>query len=75
MHLEVKVHLFGNNTKSIHIVLPKHVEQFLQFLAPLTFVRRSLYDTNLSVIWHPAAGGVRQLFQIATPPTFPIRFS
>ena len=35
----------------------------LPFLAPLTIVRRSLSDPNLSV-------GVRQLFQIATSPTF-----
>ena len=33
------------------------------FLAPLTIVGRSLSDINLS-------GGVRQLFQIATSPTF-----
>ena len=40
------------------------------FLAPLTIVRRSLSDTNLSGVRRPASVGVRQLFQIATSPTF-----
>ena len=38
------------------------------FLAPLTFVRRSLSNTDLS-------GGIGQIFQIATSPTFPFSFS
>ena len=42
---------------------PQTVKDTPFLLAPLTIVRRSLSDTNLS-------SGIRQLFQIATSPTF-----
>ena len=44
---------------------------FIVFLAPLTLVGRSLcYLISIC----PSSGSVCQLFQIATSPTFPIRF-
>ena len=65
--------MFTNGYNVFNLVNSPGIGPSATCLALLIFVRRSLSDIDLSGV-RPASVGVRQLFQIATSPTFPIRF-